>query len=110
LVDENNKADGSETEKAENQKLYYHRLGEDQSKDVLVAEFPDHPTWRLSNEVSDCGKYLLLYIMSGCKDMLLYFADLEKNGEITGKLNFEKIVDEFEADYDVSVKSWIVEF
>jgi prolyl oligopeptidase len=72
---------------------------------VLVAEFPDHPTWRFSNEVSDCGKYLLLYIMSGCKDMLLYFADLEKNGDITGKLNFEKIVDVFEADYDVSTKN-----
>ena len=25
--------------------LYYHRLGDDQSKDDLVAENPEHPKW-----------------------------------------------------------------
>lgn len=29
----------------ENHKLYYHRLGKQQDKDVLVAEFPEHPQW-----------------------------------------------------------------
>jgi prolyl oligopeptidase len=79
-------------------------VGDEQSKDVLVAEFPEEPTWRLSSEVSDCGKFLMLYIMKGCKDMLLYFADLEKNGEIKDKLDFIKVVKEFEADYDVSTR------
>jgi prolyl oligopeptidase len=46
-VDENGKADGSETAANENQKLYYHRIGEAQEKDVLVAEFPEEPTWKL---------------------------------------------------------------
>jgi prolyl oligopeptidase len=41
------KSDGTETTSNINQKLYYHRLGEDQSKDVLVAEFPDHPKWMM---------------------------------------------------------------
>lgn len=53
-------------------------------------------------EVSDCGKYLMLFIMKGCKDMLLYFSNLEKAGGITGKLDFTKIVTEFDSDYDVS--------
>lgn len=99
-VDENGKADGSETAANENQKLYYHRIGEPQEMDVLVAEFPEEPTWRFSSHTSDCGHYLLLNIMKGCKDSLLYFADLRKHPKIEGKLEWMKVVTEFEADYD----------
>lgn len=53
-------------------------------------------------EVSDCGKYLMLFIMKGCKDMLLYFSNLEQAGGLTGKLDFVKVVTEFDSDYDVS--------
>lgn len=42
-----NRGDGSETDKNENQKLYYHRVGELQEKDVLVAEFPEYPSRRM---------------------------------------------------------------
>ncbi|XP_055641066.1 prolyl endopeptidase-like isoform X2 [Toxorhynchites rutilus septentrionalis] len=94
------KADGSETAANENQKLYYHRVGEGQDKDVLIADFPEEPSWRLSPEVSDCGKYLVLFIMKGCKDMLLYFSKLGKSEDITGKLDFVKVVTEFDSDYD----------
>lgn len=94
------KADGSETAANENQKLYYHRVGESQDKDVLIAEFPEEPSWRLMPEVSDCGKYLMLFIMKGCKDMLLYFSNLDKSDGITEKLDFVKVVTEFDSDYD----------
>lgn len=94
------KADGSETAANENQKLYYHRIGDAQDKDVLIAEFPEEPSWRLMPEVSDCGKYLMLFIMKGCKDMLLYFSKLENSESITGKLDFVKVVTEFDSDYD----------
>lgn len=52
--------------------------------------------------MSDCGKYMIVSIVKACRDNLLYFADLEKNGEITGKIPLTPIVTEFEADYDVS--------
>ncbi|XP_062706512.1 prolyl endopeptidase [Aedes albopictus] len=94
------KADGSETAANENQKLYFHRVGDSQDKDVLIAEFPEEPSWRLMPEVSDCGKYLMLFIMKGCKDMLLYFSKLESSDNITGKMDFVKVVTEFDSDYD----------
>ncbi|XP_063702062.1 prolyl endopeptidase isoform X2 [Culicoides brevitarsis] len=93
------KADGVETDAMQNQKLYYHRVGDDQEKDVLIAEFPEEPNWRLMPEVSHCGKYLILYIMQGCKDMLLYFAKID-GVDIQGKQEFVKVVDKFEADFD----------
>lgn len=52
--------------------------------------------------MSDCGKYLIVSIVKACRDNLLYFADLEKNGEITGKIPLTPIVTEFVADYDVN--------
>lgn len=61
-------------------------------------------------EVSDCGKYLMLFIMKGCKDMLLYFSKLESSDNITGKMDFVKVVTEFDSDYDVSFSGFILKF
>lgn len=65
---------------------------------ILLIRFP----WNRSTGVSDCGKFLIVSIVKACRDNLLYFADLEKNGPITGKIELTPIVTEFEADYDVS--------
>lgn len=39
--------DGSEADANENEKLYYHRIGNAPTKDVLIAEFPENPKWTL---------------------------------------------------------------
>ncbi|XP_055295103.1 prolyl endopeptidase-like [Sitodiplosis mosellana] len=89
--------DGSETDSNKNQKLYYHRVGEPQEKDVLVVEFLDNPSWLISATVSSCGKYLI--VISELGNQLLYYADLQKNGPINGKIPLTPIVTKFEADY-----------
>ncbi|XP_068158713.1 prolyl endopeptidase [Drosophila tropicalis] len=91
--------DGSETKQNKNQKLYYHRIGECQDKDTLVVEFPQEPAWRISPEVSDCGKYLILLIQVTVRDNLIYYADLDLETDITSKLEIKPIVREFDADY-----------
>ncbi|XP_017099168.2 prolyl endopeptidase [Drosophila bipectinata] len=98
--DQDGKTDGSETKQNENQKLYYHRVGESQDKDTLVVEFPEEPSWRIQSTVSDCGKYLILAIVKDCRDNIVFYADLQPGEEINSKLNVKKIVEKFEADYD----------
>ncbi|XP_055295191.1 prolyl endopeptidase-like [Sitodiplosis mosellana] len=93
------KGNGSENDSNQNQKLYYHQLGDSQEKDVLVAEFLENPRWIIGAEVSSCGTYLILSPGSGANNAL-YFADLSKNGPITGKIPLTTIVTEPNAAYE----------
>ncbi|KAM4724987.1 prolyl endopeptidase [Anableps anableps] len=95
------KADGTETTSNINQKLYYHRIGTEQSQDILVAEFPDHPRWHSSVTISDDGRYAVLSITEGCKPVnQLWYCDLQELPDgIKGLLPWVKLVDDFEAQY-----------
>ena len=48
-----------------NQKLYFHALGTPQAEDVLVYERPDQPDWSFSADVTDDGRFLLIYQSEG---------------------------------------------
>ncbi|XP_075453654.1 prolyl endopeptidase [Ascaphus truei] len=96
------KSDGTETSTNLHQKLYYHVLGTDQSRDALCAEFPDEPKWMGGAEVSEDGRYVLLSIRQGCDPVnRLWYCDLQKetNG-ITGILPWVKLIDNFDAEYE----------
>uniref|UniRef100_A0A094ZGV4 Prolyl endopeptidase n=1 Tax=Schistosoma haematobium TaxID=6185 RepID=A0A094ZGV4_SCHHA len=96
------KADGTETTTNTDQKLMYHRLGTPQSDDILFLERPDHPTWNIQGEVSDCGRYLLVTLYDGCEpNNQLFYCDLEKfDLIIKKKIELIPIVDRFEAVYE----------
>ena len=94
------RSEGTDPTGLKHHKLYYHVVGTEQDKDVLVAEFPDEPQWLLHGEVSDCGRYLFVFPQKGCHGNLVYFCDLEKHGgAIEGKLPLTQIVFEFEHDF-----------
>ncbi|WP_145176917.1 prolyl oligopeptidase family serine peptidase [Rubripirellula lacrimiformis] len=58
--------EGSElTGTNEDQKLYFHQLGDSQSQDTLVLERPDHPKWGFQPEVTDDGRYLVIHNWKG---------------------------------------------
>jgi len=79
------------------QKIYFHRLGDDQSRDVLVYERPDHPNWFLSSGVTDDGKYLIIYASEGTeRKNRLYYKDLS-----APDATVEPIFDKGDASYGV---------
>lgn len=47
------------------QKLYYHELGQPQSKDTLVYERPDEKEWGFDGEVTDDGQHLVISVWRG---------------------------------------------
>uniref|UniRef100_A0A3Q2USM6 Prolyl endopeptidase n=1 Tax=Haplochromis burtoni TaxID=8153 RepID=A0A3Q2USM6_HAPBU len=95
------KTDGTETTSNMNQKLYYHVIGTNQSEDILVAEFPDHPKWHSAVTISDDGRYAVLSITEGCEPVnQLWYCDLKQLPDgIKGLLPWVKLVDNFEAQY-----------
>lgn len=67
------------------QKLYYHRVGTDQSQDVLVYERPDEKEWGFGGSVSDDGKYLAIAVWRGTEKKNLFFYAPIADGKIPTK-------------------------
>jgi len=77
------------------QKLYYHRLGTAQSEDKLIYERPDNKEMMFGGNVSDDGRYLIIYVSQDTSSKnLLYYKDLTKPDSPVVKL-----IDDFEAQY-----------
>lgn len=79
------------------QKLYYHRLGEPQSKDKLVYDRPDQKEWGFGGDVTDDGRYLVITVWEGTeRKNRFYYMDLESGDQMVVKL-----LDDFDAQYDL---------
>jgi prolyl oligopeptidase len=63
--------------KLSNQKVYYHRIGDSQEKDVVVYDRPDNPNLTCDGSVSHDGRYLFLEVhkVTERQDQL-FFKDL----------------------------------
>lgn len=82
----------------QNQKVYYHKLGEPQEKDLLIYEDNEHPLRYNSVSVSEDNKYLFLYIAEGTDGFECYYkpADLKKGGFVplfTGFANKSTVIE-----------------
>ncbi len=77
------------------QKLYYHRLGDDQSDDILVYRRDDQKEWGFIGEVTEDGKYLIITVFLGTDSRnLVFYKDLE-----TPDSEVVELISEFEARY-----------
>lgn len=78
-----------------NQKVFYHKVGTDQTEDELVYSRPDQPEWGLGAEVSEDGKYLVITVWVGTDDR---YRIVVKDLQTAGAKPFE-LIDNFEQEY-----------
>lgn len=64
------------SQRVRNQKLYYHMVGSAQSADKLIYERNDLPKWIIEGDVSESGRYLLIYMVHATSRNMLYYANL----------------------------------
>ncbi|MEL6670706.1 MAG: prolyl oligopeptidase family serine peptidase [Bacteroidota bacterium] len=61
-------------------KIYYHRLGQDQSADELIFENPENPEERFGAGVSEDGRFLIVSAAEKTYGNMLYAKDLSQPG------------------------------
>lgn len=76
-------------------KLYYHKLGTDQSEDQLIYEDNDHPNRNVYASTSRDERFLVMSLAESTSGNALKIIDLERAPNITINL-----VDSFDADYN----------
>ena len=76
-------------------KLYYHRLGTDQSEDKLIYDRPDQKGWLFWGDVSEDGRYLVINIAQGtAAENGIFILDLANPGN-----DVVELLPEFDAEY-----------
>lgn len=86
------------SKKNEFHKIYYHKLGDPQSKDVLVYEDKKYALRNFSANVTDDERFLLIYGSESTSGNSVLVKDLTKENS-----QFVTIVDNFEKDY------WVID-
>ncbi len=82
------------------QRLYYHRLGTEQTQDVLVYERPDQPDWGMNAEVTDDGRYAVLHVWLGTdRRNRVYYLDLKDARRPNVRGAVMRLLDDFDASY-----------
>jgi prolyl oligopeptidase len=90
-------AEGKElSKKNEFHKIYFHKIGDDQSKDVLVYEDNKNPLRNFGAQITDDEKYLIITGSESTSGNSLIVKDLLKPNS-----DFKTIVENFENDYNV---------
>lgn len=79
-----------------NPKIYFHRVGNAQSQDSLVFEYPQVPTMGLGIEVSQDNQHALIYLTKGASDnAAVYWKNMAKK-----ETSFQPLFPTFENSYN----------
>ncbi|HNA56937.1 MAG TPA: prolyl oligopeptidase family serine peptidase [Chitinophagales bacterium] len=84
------------TGSSENQKVYYHKIGDPQSKDKLIYTDPKHPLYYFSAQTTDDERYLFIYVSPGTSGTEILWKDLRTNAK-----SFTKLFEGFDYEYTI---------
>jgi len=84
------------SQKNSEEKVFYHKLGDDQEKDVLVYQDPAHPLRYYRAQVTEDKRFLVLSISEGTHGTELLYRDLTAS-----TAEFSLLCPGFEFDYSV---------
>lgn len=74
------------SQKNEYHKIYYHRMGDTQDKDVLVYENKNKPLRYYGASVTEDERFLIIYVSEGTDGTEMYYKDLQSNQKDFGLL------------------------
>ncbi len=83
--------------KNENHTVYYHRLGEDQTNDVIIHKQTDNPEWLFGARVHEGGKWLVVSIRGMDPENMLFAADLGDPASPNVAPRLQPIVNRFDS-------------
>ncbi len=77
------------------QKLYFHKIGTEQSEDILIYHRPDQKEWGFSGNVTEDGSYLIISVWRGTDPKnLVFYKDLtQENSPVI------ELISEFKANF-----------
>ena len=79
------------------QKVYFHRLGTPQDDDTLVFERKDQPDWGFGADVTEDGRFLLIYQSEGTRpENRVFVKDLAQPSSV-----IRPFLDRFDGEYTV---------
>lgn len=82
------------------QKVYWHRVGTPQDRDILVHERKDQADWGFGAEVSDDGRWLILPVWRGADNRnALYYMALDGKGRLAKGTKPVALIDNFDAEW-----------
>ncbi|KAL3093669.1 hypothetical protein niasHS_006231 [Heterodera schachtii] len=84
-----------------NHSLYFHKMGTDPKKDILVAQNPEHPYSLTYGQVSEDGRFLFVIVSENPNTQMFYYDLAAVHNKITGQLKLMPLFDKFDADYQI---------
>jgi prolyl oligopeptidase len=77
--------------------IYWHKLGSDVAKDPLIFKVTDHPTRNPYVQISDDGRYSVLWLYDGSQSTGIYYRKIRADGAPEGET--VRLLDGFDANY-----------
>ena len=90
----NSEGKGDDTRQRE---VFWHKLGTDAGSDELIFKVTDHPTRNPYVQISDDGRYAVIWLYDGSQSTGIYYRRIAANGTPQGET--VRLIDSFDANY-----------